>query len=160
MKAAKNCTELTKLQLNVDHFNDKLWVNQDGQKVWIILSKVPVRKPTTSSRLSTRWKESYVSGSSFDENKREDSCPQFVESNISSVLRLSLRQPYLKSPSLCTRIISPYNIQVHGFKTKHNLNAELNRNPNLASRIKQWLIRVNPNFFNSVWLTLSSHLSI
>ncbi|KAK7862663.1 hypothetical protein R5R35_009236 [Gryllus longicercus] len=118
------CDELNKLKLTVP---EKL-------SMYLVLSQ-----PISRYKVSWKWRESYVSGDSFLENKQ-------------GLQRRNL--PYLKdgplsffSANLSRRIVhsllldTPFvlGIQVRGFKTERNVLAEQARNPSLVVRLRKLL---------------------
>ncbi|KAF5274391.1 hypothetical protein FQA39_LY07271 [Lamprigera yunnana] len=93
-----------------------------------------------------RYKVSYVSSDSFFENKHgisenalgKDPVPLLlVKRNKTMIISNHFYEKFLHSIRHDNKFL--FNIQVRGFKTDRNINAELNRNPTLLSRFKNLL---------------------
>lgn len=99
------------------------------------------------------WKVSYVSGSSFTENKRGFPCSPLVQPIIFGALGHSGgikhdKYGFFLSP------IQANDILIRGFKTNRNVKAENNRNPTFAGRFRTWIglskyvVSLKKNYFN------------
>ncbi|GLH05416.1 26S proteasome regulatory subunit 8 [Gryllus bimaculatus] len=117
------CDELNKLKLTVP---EKL-------SMYLVLSQ-----PISRYKVSWKWRESYVSGDSFLENKQglqRRNLPYLKDGPISFSANLSRR--IVHSLLLDTPFV--LGIQVRGFKTERNVLAEQARNPSLVVRLRKLL---------------------
>ncbi|XP_012251729.2 ATP-dependent zinc metalloprotease YME1L isoform X2 [Athalia rosae] len=123
-EAANNCTEFPLERLNIQNLGTALQVNRS--EVLEILKHISRGSTSRFQSSNNKWKISYLSGNSFDENKQSGLiCRHNFE-----------RHRILQD--LCTRPLH-LNAIIRGFKTERNVKAELGRNPSFSGRVRRWL---------------------
>ncbi|XP_015515862.1 ATP-dependent zinc metalloprotease YME1L [Neodiprion lecontei] len=130
VEAARNCTELPVKKINPQYLGTVLQLNRN--ELLEILSKISNGTSARFKSDSNKWRISYTSGNSFDENKR---------------IGLNYQQnPYRYRHNLCAMAPFYLNTITRGFKTEHNIKAELDRNPGLSARIRRWMGRSTTDY--------------
>ncbi|XP_063985818.1 ATP-dependent zinc metalloprotease YME1L isoform X2 [Diachasmimorpha longicaudata] len=120
LEAVKNCTELPLENLNIRAISEaSRLLKTDAHR---ILKRVN-RVPRALGEPCNGWRISYVSGSSFSDNKRGLSCTY----------------DQLHGNVLLLAVPTSRDILVRGFKTHRNVNAEIERNPSLFGRLRTWI---------------------
>ena len=123
-EAAKNCTELQLNSLAIESI-------ASPPKIRRLLQEISVGTVARPLSKSDTWRVSYVSGSSFNDNKRASVCASLQEPIVLPVLRCTMttngRMPVFNR-----------EISTRGFKTDRNIKAEIKRNPSIFGRLRQW----------------------
>ncbi|XP_015110977.1 ATP-dependent zinc metalloprotease YME1L1 isoform X2 [Diachasma alloeum] len=120
LEAVKNCTELPLENLNIRAISEaSRLLKTDAQRVLKRVNRVSraLEDPHDG------WRISYVSGSSFSDNKRGLSCTY----------------DQLHRNVLLLAIPTSRDILVRGFKTDRNVKTEIERNPSLFRRLRTWI---------------------
>ncbi|XP_012230765.1 ATP-dependent zinc metalloprotease YME1L [Linepithema humile] len=132
-EAAKNCTELPKMNLSASNA-----LRMKKNKVCVILDDITIsvfRRPLEENK----WRVSYLSGLSFAENKRDFPCSSLTEPVILPVINLaSSRQQHRLLHTWYAKTLHNH-MPIRTFKSQRSLKMELEQNPTLVSRIKKWL---------------------
>lgn len=124
-QAASNCTEFPLERINLQNLGTALQVNRS--EVLEILTEISRGTTPRFQSSHNKWRISYVSGDSFDENKRRG-----------WNYRQTSQQSRLLN-NLCA--VSPFRADtvIRGFKTERNVKAELERNPTFSGRARRWM---------------------
>lgn len=107
--------------------------------VWEILERLSKTESYEIVNKSNKWKVSYVSGSSFTENKRGFSTSQQSDINQLKTINFFIKPQRRFLRNFCSLTIHPNSAQVRYFKTDRSIKSELDRNPTLSTRIRKWI---------------------
>ncbi|XP_031778497.1 ATP-dependent zinc metalloprotease YME1L isoform X2 [Nasonia vitripennis] len=137
-EAVKSCNELALDKLNIQNLITPLRISRND--VWDILEQLSKTESSEIGRKNNKWKVSYVSGSSFAENKRGLSTSQLSDSNQLKTVYFFIKPQRRFLRKFCSLTIHPNSAaQVRYFKTDRSIKAELDRNPTLSTRIRKWI---------------------
>ncbi|XP_076379352.1 ATP-dependent zinc metalloprotease YME1L isoform X3 [Megalopta genalis] len=136
-KTEKCHTEILLDKLNLQNVITTL--NTKKANVRVMLHKLST-KICKENLGENRWKTSYVSGSNFTENKHKFPCTEFTKPIIIPIVYLLSQQNCSTSCTFCIRNPSNYHVQIRSFKTRRNVNRDLNTRPSFTSRIRKWLL--------------------
>ncbi|XP_011494899.1 PREDICTED: ATP-dependent zinc metalloprotease YME1 homolog isoform X1 [Ceratosolen solmsi marchali] len=135
LEAIKSCKELCIDKLNVQNLATPLRISKnDILKILEQLSK----KESSGSLTKNKWKESYVSGISFNENKK-NSYAQLTDTINLSTVYLYTKPQYRFLHKFCSSVIYPNSLQVKYFKTYRSIKEDVIRNPPLSVRFRKWM---------------------
>ncbi|CAK9799821.1 ATP-dependent zinc metalloprotease YME1L [Anthophora quadrimaculata] len=107
--------------------------------VLVVLDQLSTKIFKKQLEKSNKWKISYASGSNFIENKEQFLCTQFTKQIILPTMYLPSKQHHKTLCSFCIK--NPFNdyVQIRSFRTKRNVNAELENKLSLINKFKKWL---------------------
>ena len=98
-----------------------------------MLKQISTGKMIEIPKKSSKWKVSYISGQTFDDNKRGYPFTSLTESAIPPT-----KTNIFFKPRQRFRQNNLAGIQIRCFKTDRNIKAEFDRNPTLRTRVRRW----------------------
>lgn len=107
-------------------------------KVYVILDNISssvFRKPLEEN---SKWKVSYISGLTFNENKQGFPCSPLTEPVVLSVICLHSKQQHKLLHTWCAKTLHNH-MPIRTFKSQRSIKIELEQNPSLMNRVKKWL---------------------
>lgn len=105
--------------------------------VWLILDKLSMKIVNENLEKNYKWKVSYLSRSSFAENKQMFPCAQLTEPIIIPAIYLSSKHHHRTLCALCVKDPFKYHIQTRSFKTQRNWKKEIEKDLSVTSRFKK-----------------------
>ncbi|XP_043262518.1 ATP-dependent zinc metalloprotease YME1L [Colletes gigas] len=157
-----NLAETTKCYMEMqisklNTYNVITTLNVKKNNVWVLLNQFSTKIFKKNIEERDKWKVSYVSGSTFIENKQRFPCAQLTEPIILPVIYLSSQQHYRTLCTLCTKNPFNYHVQIRSFKTKHNIAVDMNKRPSLLKKVINRLSQIlEMNSYNSKILQLET----
>ncbi|XP_076633692.1 ATP-dependent zinc metalloprotease YME1L [Colletes latitarsis] len=118
-------------------------LNVKKNNVWVVLNQFSTKIFKKNIEEKDKWKVSYVSGSTFTENKQRFPCAQLTEPIILPVIYLSSQQHHRTLCTLCTKNPFNYHVQIRSFKTKRTISMDMNRRPSFINKIKKWFAQIS-----------------
>lgn len=131
-EAAKNCTELPKMNLSASSTLMK------ENRMSIILDDIAFSVFRRPMEKNNKWRVSYLSGLSFAENKRDFPCSSLTEPIILPVINLTSEQQHRLLHTWYAKTLHNH-MSIRMIQTQRSLKMELEQNPTLTSKIKKWL---------------------
>ncbi|XP_015433737.1 PREDICTED: ATP-dependent zinc metalloprotease YME1 homolog [Dufourea novaeangliae] len=105
--------------------------------VCITLDQISTKISKRNLEKNNKWKVSYVSGSTFTENKHGFPSAQFTEPLHVPIIYLPSKWNYRTLCALCIKNPFTNHVQIRSFKTKHSINVELKK-PTFISKFKKY----------------------
>ncbi|XP_023288984.1 ATP-dependent zinc metalloprotease YME1 homolog isoform X2 [Orussus abietinus] len=137
-ETAKNCTEMSMENLTLQHLAAPLRLKRGD--IWEILEQVSKGNSLKVADSNLRQRTSYVSHSSFAENKRHFPCSHLSEPIILPAIYISLKQhQHRLFHRVCFATSFGHDFQVRHFKTKRTLISEVERNPPFGTKFRKWI---------------------
>ena len=127
MQAKRNCTELPVEVLKIHDLPNLLRLKKNDTKLLEQLLHVKITKRT---KKRNKWNVSYISGTSFTENKN-------VPPQISDFTTIFCIKP-LHGLLLSHQKSLGNNFQVRGFKSQRVIKSELENNSTLNAKLAKW----------------------
>lgn len=133
---AKNCTEL--LEINLNTLNT---LRLKENKICVILDNLVASSVHSKSleEKNSKWKVSYVSGLTFDENKRGFLCSPLTEPIVLPAVHLVSRQQHRLLHTWYAKALRSHHMSIRTFKSQRSVKLELEQNPSFVNRVKKWL---------------------
>lgn len=136
--------------------------------VLVVLDQLSMKIFKRNLEKDNKWKVSYVSGPSFTDNKQKLPSTQFTDEIILPAVYLSSKQQHRTLCTFCIKNPFNYHVQIRSFRTKRNVNAELEKESSFINRFKKWntgiahvLKEKDPaaikNMFNSSQMSTEEH---
>lgn len=110
-----------------------------ANNVLVVLDQLSMKIFQRNLEKCNKWKVSYVSGLNFTENKQKFPCAQLKEEIILPTMFLSSKQHCRTLCTFCIKNPFNYHVQIRSFRTKRNVNAELETKSSFINRFKKWV---------------------
>ncbi|XP_031842415.1 ATP-dependent zinc metalloprotease YME1L [Nomia melanderi] len=114
-------------------------LNIRKNNVWVMLHQLST-KICNENIKENKWKVSYVSETSFTQNKHKLLCTEFMEPIILPITCLLLKQNYRTSCDLSIKNPFNYHLQIRSFRTRHNTKVNLDTKPSFMNKLKEWFL--------------------
>ncbi|KOC65850.1 ATP-dependent zinc metalloprotease YME1 like protein, partial [Habropoda laboriosa] len=114
-------------------------LNIKTNNVLVVLDQLSMKILKKQLEKSNKWKISYVSGLNFAENKEKFSCTQLTEQIILPTMYLPSKQHHRTLCTFCIKNPFNYHVQIRSFRTKRNIDAELEKKSSIINKFKKWV---------------------
>ncbi|KAK1136882.1 hypothetical protein K0M31_001413 [Melipona bicolor] len=104
--------------------------------VLIVLDQVSMRIFKRNLENNNKWKVSYISELNSIKNKHKYLYKKSAEEIILPTMYLSSKQRYTTLCTFCNKNLFNYHVQIRSFKTKRNVNAELEKQSSLINKLR------------------------
>ncbi|XP_076750045.1 ATP-dependent zinc metalloprotease YME1L [Xylocopa sonorina] len=111
--------------------------------VLVVLDQLSMKIFKKNLEMNNKWKVSYVSGLNFTENKQKFPYTHFTEKIILPTMYLSSKQHHRMLCTFCIKNPFNYHVQIRSFRTKRNVNAELEKKESFKNKFNKWVDHIN-----------------